>query len=242
MSETAARIAAYTADAVRAAEAPLLAEGRPLMRWAAHALAEVVAAEIRSAPGPVLVLAGAGDNGGDALYAAAELAAAGGHPIDIDIVLVRDRVHRGALDAAVAAGAAVRPTSEVCGAIDDYSLVVDGILGIGRLADRRLRGSARAVVECLRARPSLPRVVAVDVPSGLDPDDGSADAAVLPADVTVTFGALKAGLVRGRGPELAGRVHVVDLGLEPHLRLAHPAVTAAVEVVRMPSPGARTEH
>ncbi|MCW2164188.1 yjeF N-terminal region [Microbacterium hydrothermale] len=243
MSDTAprpARVSAYTADAVRAAEAPLLAEGRPLMRWAAHALAEVVAAERRDAPGPVLVLAGAGDNGGDALYAAAELAAAGGDRVDI--VLVRDRVHRAALDAAVAAGATVRQTSEVCGAIDDYALVLDGILGIGRLADRRLRGSARAVVECLRARPSLPRVVAVDLPSGLDPDDGSADAAVLPADVTVTFGALKAGLVRGRGPALAGRVHLVDLGLEPYLRLAHPAVTAAIGVVRMPSPGALTEH
>lgn len=230
------RVAAYTADAVRAAEAPLLAEGRPLMRWAAHALADVVAAERRAAPGPVLVLVGAGDNGGDALYAASELVRTTDDRIDV--VLVRDRVHRTALDAAVAAGAVVRQASEVCTVIEDYALVLDGILGIGRLADRRLRGSARAIVECLFARERRPRIVAVDVPSGLDPDDGSADAAVLPADVTVTFGALKAGLVRGRGPELAGRVHLVDLGLEPYLRLAHPAVTAPVEVVRVGSSGA----
>ncbi|MFJ4158381.1 NAD(P)H-hydrate epimerase [Microbacterium testaceum] len=224
------RVPAYRADAVRAAEKPLLAEGRPLMRWAAAALAEVVAEHLATPSGPVLVLAGAGDNGGDALYAAAELCAVADR---VDIVLVRDRVHRAALDAAVTAGARVRSASEVCGDMADYALVLDGILGIGRLTDRRLRGGARAVVECVRRLERQPFVVAVDVPSGLDPDDGTADAAVLAADVTVTFGALKAGLVRGRGPELAGRVHLVDLGLEPYLQLAHPAVTAPVRVVRV---------
>lgn len=224
------RVAAYTADAIRAAEAPLLAEGRPLMRWAARSLADVAAAELRIEPGPVLVLAGAGDNGGDALFAAADLT---GIADRVDVVLVRDRVHREALDTAVAAGARVVSASEVCGRVGDYALVLDGILGIGRLADRRLRGSARALVEALRALEARPRVVAVDLPSGLDPDDGTADAAVLPADVTVTFGALKAGLVRGQGPELSGRVHLVDLGLDPFLLRAHPAVTAALEVVRV---------
>lgn len=224
------RVRAYTADAVRAAERPLLAEGQPLMAWAAAALAEVVAAEARAHPGPILVLAGAGDNGGDALFAAARLAAR----TPVDVVLVRDRVHRAALDAAVASGARVRSASEVCDAIADYAVVVDGILGIGRLSDRRLRGSARALVECIAARAVRPRIVAVDLPSGLDPDDGTADAEVLAADTTVTFGALKAGLVRGRGPELAGRVHLVDLGLDPVLRRARPAVTAAIGIVRVP--------
>ncbi|MDF2666086.1 MAG: hypothetical protein K0R81_1936 [Microbacterium sp.] len=223
------RVAAYTADAVRAAEAPLLAEGRPLMRAAARALADVAAAEAHATPGPALVLAGAGDNGGDALFAAAELVSSASR---VDVVLVRDRVHREALDAAVAAGARVVSVSEASAGAGDYTLVLDGILGIGRLADRRLRGSARALVERLLALPHRPRVIAVDVPSGLDPDDGTADAVILPADVTVTFGALKAGLVRGRGPDLAGRVHLVDLGLEPYLRRAHPAVTAAIDVVR----------
>jgi hypothetical protein len=77
--------------------------------------------------------------------------------------------------------------------------------------------------------------VAADLPSGLHPDSGEADAVVLPADVTVTFGAVKAGLLRGRGPELSGRLVLVDLGLEPHLRRLQPAVTAAVPVVRRTS-------
>ena len=170
------RVAAYTADAIRTAEAPFLAEGRPLMRWAAEALAEIVARELDAAPGVVLVLAGAGDNGGDALYAAADLARRADR---VDVVLVRDRVHRGALDAAVAAGARVVSASDVCVRLDEYVLVLDGILGIGRLADRRLRGSARAIVESLLALAERPRVVAVDLPSGFDPDDGTPEAAEL---------------------------------------------------------------
>ncbi|MFG6277629.1 NAD(P)H-hydrate epimerase [Microbacterium sp. 5K110] len=227
------RTVAYTAAAVRAAEAPLLAAGRPLMHEAARALADVVEEELARTPGAVLVVVGSGDNGGDALYSAATFARVATR---VDIVLTRDHVHREALDAAVAAGARLRDASEVCAAGADHVLVVDGILGIGASADPRLRGTARAVVEALR--PAVAdrrlRVVAVDLPSGLHPDTGEADTAVLPADITVTFGAVKAGILRGRGPELCGRIVLVDLGLEPQLRRVRPAVTAAVEVVRRP--------
>lgn len=58
------------------------------------------------------------------------------------------------------------------------------------------------------------RVVSVDIPSGVDPDDGSVPGAVLPADVTVTFGALKAGLLVSPGRELAGNVRLLDIGLD----------------------------
>jgi NAD(P)H-hydrate epimerase len=225
------RIVAYTADTIRAAEAPLLAAGRPLMREAARALARVVADELVRTPGPVLVLAGSGDNGGDVLFAAAHIAGGGTR---VDVVLTRDRVHREALDTALAAGARLRDASEICAAGSDHVLVLDGILGIGASADPRLRGTARAVVEALlpAVLEGRVRVVAADLPSGLHPDSGEADAAVLPADITVTFGAVKAGLLRGRGPELSGRLVLVDLGLEPQLRLVHPAITAVVPVVR----------
>ncbi|MPV50764.1 bifunctional ADP-dependent (S)-NAD(P)H-hydrate dehydratase/NAD(P)H-hydrate epimerase [Pseudactinotalea sp. HY160] len=69
-------VAAYAAEHVRAAEAPLLAAGVPLMRRAAAALAETVRAELPPGTG-VLVIAGRGNNGGDGLFAAAELARAG---------------------------------------------------------------------------------------------------------------------------------------------------------------------
>jgi NAD(P)H-hydrate repair Nnr-like enzyme with NAD(P)H-hydrate epimerase domain len=168
------------------------------------------------------------------LFAAAHVA---GEGTRVDVVLTRDRVHREALDTALAAGARLRDASEICAAGSDHVLVLDGILGIGASADPRLRGTARAVVETLlpAVLDGRVRVVAADLPSGLHPDSGEADAVVLPADVTVTFGAVKAGLLRGRGPELSGRLVLVDLGLEPHLRRLQPAVTAAVPVVRRTS-------
>lgn len=227
-----ARVAAYTAAAVRAAEAPLLAEGRPLMREAASALARVVRDELGARPGRVLVLVGSGDNGGDALFAAAEFA---GAAEGVDIVLTRDRVHRESLAAARAAGAEMRSASDICEGAADYALVLDGILGIGASADPRLRGTARAVVEALlpAVAAGRTRVIAVDVPSGLHPDTGEADASVLPARITVTFGAVKAGLVRGRGPQVAGEIRLVDLGLEPHLRRVQPAVTAPIDIATL---------
>ncbi|PVW02549.1 NAD(P)H-hydrate epimerase [Microbacterium sp. Gd 4-13] len=223
---------AYTAAAVRAAEAPLLAAGEPLMLEAAAALAEIARDVLAKHPGRVLVLAGAGDNGGDALFAAAELA-----PLaPVEIVLTSDRVHREALSTALGAGAELRHAADVCSCPGEYSVILDGILGIGAVPDPRLRGAARAVVESLApvSAASGTTVIAVDLPSGLHPDDGTADSAVLPASITVTFGAVKAGLVRGRGPAVVGEIRVVDLGLEPALARVRPAVTGVLDVVRLP--------
>ncbi|MBN9183246.1 MAG: NAD(P)H-hydrate epimerase, partial [Microbacterium sp.] len=76
-----------------------------------------------------------------------------------------------------------------------------------------LRGGAHDAVTTLlpAVRSGRTRVVAVDLPSGVQPDDGStADGVVLPASVTVTFGGVKAGLAATRA---AGRVVLVELGL-----------------------------
>ncbi|GAA5204583.1 NAD(P)H-hydrate epimerase [Microbacterium jejuense] len=227
------RVPTYTAEQVRAAERPLLDAGVPLMRRAAAALADVVRAELAGipsapvtssivlepflhsapdAPRPrVLVLAGSGDNGGDALYAAADV----GGLADVDVLLVGSRVHEPAFAAAAAAGARRVDLPEVGDA--RYALVLDGILGIGASRDPALHGFAREAVTTLQGlahtRRGAPRVIAVDLPSGLQPDIGTADAAVLAASVTVTFGAVKAGLASGRGTQLAGEVVLVDIGL-----------------------------
>src|SRR5687768_12904371 len=85
----------YTADQVRGAEKPLLEDGEPLMQRAAAALAKVAADELGPEGGRVLVLAGSGDNGGDALFAGAHLAeianVTGGR-----VPHVGSRAHRGA--------------------------------------------------------------------------------------------------------------------------------------------------
>ncbi|MAP64752.1 MAG: NAD(P)H-hydrate epimerase [Microbacterium sp.] len=215
-------VSAYTADQVRAAEKPLLDAGEPLMRRAAAALARVIVAELADCAHPrVLVLAGRGDNGGDALYAAEWLAEAG---MDVDALLTSGDAHVAALAAAMSAG--VRRIEADGLDATGYDLVVDGIVGIG--AREPLRGAARETVLAMRGA-DLPPVVAVDLPSGLHPDEGSADDAVLPAAVTVTFGAAKRGLGGGEG--LAGRIVFVDLGLDL------PEVTDRVEVERVVAGG-----
>lgn len=214
--------AGYTAAQVRAAEQPLLDAGVPLMRHAAAALA----AELRGlAPRHVVVLVGAGDNGGDALFAAAELAAEGA---TVELVPTASRHHSEGAAAAIAAGARWVDAADAARLAAAADLVVDGILGTGTSRSPALRGAARDIVAAILPvleGPERPRVVAVDIPSGIGPDDGAVpDPTVLPADLTVTFGAVKAGLLLEPGSRYAGRVVLVDLGLGPHL--GEPVVTA----------------
>jgi hydroxyethylthiazole kinase-like uncharacterized protein yjeF len=235
----------FTSAQVRAAEKPELAAGHPLMLWAARALAMVTADELvapcvsardghpqspgqSGAPlvGRILALAGKGDNGGDALFAAAALlqwmpqrAVTADPPADdlrIDVFCTAGDAHTQGLATALAAGARRVDLEHVVANAQDYDLVLDGILGIGTTTDPALRGGARDVVTALlpHVRAGRPRVIAVDLPSGLQPDDGTtADDVVLPASVTVTFGAVKPGLVTERGPELCGAIVFVDFDL-----------------------------
>lgn len=214
--------AGYTAAQVRAAEQPLLDAGVPLMRHAAAALA----AELRGlAPHHVLVLVGGGDNGGDALFAVAELAAEG---VAVDLLPTAPRHHAEGAAAALAAGARWADAADAARLAATADVIVDGILGTGTSRSPALRGAAHdvvaAILPVLETR-ERPHVVAVDIPSGIGPDDGSVpDPTVLPADLTVTFGAVKAGLLLDPGARYAGRVVLIDLGLGPHL--GEPVVTA----------------
>ena len=233
----------WTAEQVRRNEQPHLDAGVPLMLWAAAGLASVIADELvepgitarlndlafgsagmSPLAGRILVLAGRGDNGGDALYAAAALQqwipvrAVEGDDLSFDILLTGESAHVQALATAEAGGAKRVSLEEAVARADDgaYALILDGILGIGTSADPALRGGARTVVEALlpAVRAGKARVIAVDLPSGLNPDSGTtSDDVVLPASVTVTFGGVKTGLARGRGKKLAGAVVWVELGL-----------------------------
>ena len=224
-------IAGYSAAQVRAAEAPHLAAGEALMRQAATALAVVLRRVLRETgahAGPVVLLVGSGDNGGDALYAGAELADDG-----VELVAIRtaDRVHEEAAAAAMDAGVMVvsRTSPDAGEAFAHAAVIVDGILGTGTASAPALRGGAREVVAAalrvVRKR-GIP-VVAVDLPSGIHPDDGGVpDPTVLPAAVTVTFGAVKAGLLRAPGSSYAGRVELIDLGLGAELAEMTPLIVS----------------
>ncbi len=213
----------YTADEVRAAEAPLLAAGAPLMARASAGLADAVSAELSRLGVPVheariLLLVGPGDNGGDTLHAGAILA---GRGADVDYAPVAPRVHREGEFAALAAGATriddAPHGAEYLSALAAADAILDGIVGIG--ASPGLRDPARSAVVAARARVTaregaLPLTVAVDLPSGIHPDTGEAPDpdGVLPADVTVTFGACKSGLLSAE-PGLVGRIELIDIGL-----------------------------
>jgi hydroxyethylthiazole kinase-like uncharacterized protein yjeF len=217
----------YSAAQVRAAEQPLLDRGEPLMlRAAAGLAAEVTRRLAGSLDGAgVLVLAGSGNNGGDALYAAAALARDGAA---VTVLPLADAMHEQALAAALAAGAELASADGVADVVEDCDVVLDGVLGTGAAASPGLREPARSVVAELAAalerRDLRPRVVAVDLPSGVGADDGSVHEPVLRADVTVTFGAVKAGLLLLPAAAVAGDVHLVDIGLAPMLVGVEPLV------------------
>jgi hydroxyethylthiazole kinase-like uncharacterized protein yjeF len=189
-------IRAHTVAQVRAAEEPLLKAGVPLMARAATALAREVARRLPFVYGArVVLLVGSGNNGADALWAGARLARRGAAVV---AVLAATPV-QDALDGFLRAGGRVGTEEAVAGA----EVVVDGLVGIGG------RGPLRSPVPALAG---VPLVVAVDVPSGVDADTGHVHDGAVRADVTVTFGSAKPGLLIAR--EHVGELVIVDVGLE----------------------------
>lgn len=206
-----------TAAQVRAAEerAFRVTPDGTLMQRAAHALAISCAGLLSDVRGAVvgsriLVLVGSGNNGGDALWAGSMLAARG---CRVDALTLSDRVHAEGATALLARGgrvsAWIADPSQLA-LIGQADLVIDGILGIG--GSGPLRPEAAGVVQ--RVRESGALIVAVDVPSGVDADTGETDGVAVRADVTVTFGAVKPGLLVAPGRFHSGAVRLIDIGLD----------------------------
>ncbi|MDX2596973.1 MULTISPECIES: NAD(P)H-hydrate dehydratase [Streptomyces] len=202
---------AYSVETVRAAERALMArlpEGA-LMQRAAAGLAAACADLLGRVYGSrVVLLVGSGDNGGDALYAGARLARRGAGVTAV--LLAPGRTHSGGLAALRRAGGSVAAPGDESRLIDRADLVLDGIVGIGGKGGLRPDAEAvAAVVERSRAA-----VVAVDLPSGVEADTGEVRGAAIRADLTVTFGTHKPGLLVDPAREYAGSVRLVDIGLE----------------------------
>jgi hydroxyethylthiazole kinase-like uncharacterized protein yjeF len=251
---------AHRVAAVRAAERALMDRLPPgtLMQRAAAGLASVCTHLLGGVYGArVVVLAGSGDNGGDALHAGARLARRGARVV---AVAAGTRIHEeGAQALRAAGGRTLAPDDpDLPGVIAAAGLVLDGLLGIGGRGGLRETHAALAeLTERARAaagpgegrahgyrsgtgpRPAVasaggrppggagaggPLVVAVDLPSGVDADTGEVAGAAFRADVTVTFGTWKPGLLIDPGARRAGVTELVDIGLGPYL--PPPDVTA----------------
>jgi ADP-dependent NAD(P)H-hydrate dehydratase / NAD(P)H-hydrate epimerase len=238
---------AYQVSAVRTAERALMeiVPDGALMSRAAAGLASVCASLLTRRPGHVygaraVVLAGSGDNGGDALYAGAWLARRG---VAVTAIAAAAQVHPGGTAALQAAGG--RVSSDPAGAagpMNRADLIIDGLLGIGGRGGLRepFAGLAR---QAARSRQAGATVVAVDLPSGIDADSGAVDGPAVRADVTVTFGAIKPGLLIDPGAGHAGAVELVDIGLGPYLKGRPRASAPQRDDIRelLPRPGAESD-
>ncbi|WP_033308944.1 NAD(P)H-hydrate dehydratase [Streptomyces iakyrus] len=228
---------AYSVETVRTAERELMArlpEGA-LMQRAAAGLAAACADLLGRVYGSrVVLLVGSGDNGGDALYAGARLARRGAGVTAV--LLAPERAHAAGLAALRRAGGRVARAGESEALVEGADLVLDGIVGIGG------KGGLRpdAVPLAAAAGRSRGAVVAVDLPSGVDADTGEVHGAAVQADLTVTFGTHKPGLLIDPAREYAGSVRLVDIGLElpaePELEaLQHEDVARLLPVPRAES-------
>ena len=209
-----------TAAEARAVEELAVAEqGVTLAALMQAACIAAIADEIaeRVPEGALVVLTGPGNNGGDGWVAARELHA-GGRSVSVLAAREPSELSGIAADAAgdaIAAGVEWSAPSEppTAATLSEAAGVIDALLGIG--ASGALREPLAAWVEAANASGAY--LLAVDAPTGIDADTGTAVGAVIDADCTVTFTAPKRGLLVYPGAAFAGEIVVVDIGIEPSL-------------------------
>ena len=166
----------------------------------------------------IVVLAGPGNNGGDGLVAARHLKEWGA---EVTVAMLKARGEDDAkLRAIVERKVPVVELDDDPTKLDDplsgVELVIDALLGTGRA--RAIEGTLAAVLDALRearSRRLPPRLLAIDLPTGLDADTGAVDPLTVAADQTVALGWSKVGLHTLPGAQYAGRVEVVDIGMPP---------------------------
>lgn len=193
--------------------------GVVLMENAGRGAAEIIRALIGGPPTPpVAIVCGAGNNGGDGYVIARHLQNAG---VTVELLLAAE-AESIAGDAAIHFQVAERmrvpahsltsPAGLAAGLerIRAAEWVVDALLGTGSRGDPR--PPYDAIIAAINERPRA-GVVAIDLPSGLDCDTGAAGRPTVRASDTITFVAPKLGFTRGDGPNLAGRLHVVEIGV-----------------------------
>lgn len=227
----------HSAEQVRQLDARLIAAGTPgfeLMSRAAHAAWRALRRRWPDV-GEVTVLAGRGNNAGDGYLIAALAQRAGWR---VRVLAVGDPAQLAgdaalAHDEAVAAGV---PVQAWCVDLPLAGVVVDALLGTGLCGVVR-EPYAEAIAAINGS--GLP-VLAVDIPSGLHADTGAVLGCAVRASLTVTFIALKIGLLTGEGPACTGTLQFDDLQGDPDLLAQAPSVAQRLEAGVLPRLAARS--
>ena len=239
MSESEPARALYTAAQVRALDAAATAggiAGSELMRRAAAAALAVLRARWPEAR-RIVVLAGSGNNGGDGLLLAAQARAAG---FDARVLMLTASSGGEAVMAYATARAAGVPIAQADAAamsLPVADVYVDALYGSG--LNRAPTGTAATWIAALQ--PHAPRVLALDIPSGVDADTGMPRGAAVRAAATVCFVGWKRGLHTGRAAEHVGARTLATLDL-PHALLASQRPDAVLLAAAALSPRDRAAH
>jgi len=186
-----------------------------LMEHAGHAVAtfaRMLFADFDALDQPVLVLAGSGGNGGDALVAARFLH---GWGAKVTVVLGKPAGRLGGLAAAHLASVRALGIPVVDGdgldALPEAAVVIDGLLGSG--TGSAPTGTVARLIELANDHPGY--VLGIDVPSGIDADTGEPFEPCVVASGTVTLGLPKTGLLAPEAIDLTGSLVLVDIGIPP---------------------------
>lgn len=160
----------------------------------------------------ILIACGTGNNGADGIAAGRILKERG---YSVTLVLAGNPEHaseENRIQRQVGENLAVPMIKAEDGISGSYHVIVDALLGIG--LTRPVEGAYLKLIEQLgeKRETEKARVVAVDIPSGIQADTGAVMGAALPADVTVTFGFLKTGLALYPGKGYGGQIRVADIG------------------------------
>ena len=211
-----------TTDEVRAAERAVMTTLPPgtLMERAASAIAVECFGLFRQHGGivgrQVLLLVGAGDNGGDALFAGVRLLQRG---VTVYALPLGTGMHAAGSAAFFRAGGRFLDVVQALERFADLDLVIDGIVGLG--SSRSLDGDAALIARALDDAEIF--TLAIDVPSGVHTDTGAIPGVAIGADVTVTFGALRPAHVIAPAAVHCGEVLLADIGVE--MESANAAIT-----------------
>lgn len=216
-----------TAEQMRALEAEAARQGVAadlLMENAGVAVAQETWINMGAAEGRIaVVLAGPGNNGGDGLAAARNLKEWGA---DVSVFLLQPRAGddpqwRALLAAGIEAWTAGDDPdlARLEARLGEAHGVVDALIGTGlsRPIDGVLEATLDKLAERRAQRIFRPHLLSVDVPTGVDPDTGRSDPAVVRADTTIALGFAKVGLFAMPGRAIAGDVVETDIGLPPDL-------------------------